>query len=183
MSVSKAAKFRCVCCGRLRPLRVSGQKYCSEKACQFARKNRWRREKYGSDSDYRLNQKESTATWLESRGGAATYYRDYRRRKNGTSNQSMTDGTQSQTMAPVTGPNANKRQATEEAKNSKRTMSVSQEPGDASLFAVDAAVDNTNANSDESTQNIEIKTGIYRIYPAHANSDAFLAEIRVITET
>jgi len=61
--------------------RVPGQKYCSRKVCQSARKNTWRRAKYADDIDYRKNQKDSTNEWLLSQGGAAIYYREYRQRK------------------------------------------------------------------------------------------------------
>lgn len=72
--------FRCTACRSMRRQKTSGQSYCSEAGCQKARKNSWRREKYKADPDYRANQRDSTAAWLETRGGAAVYYREYRRR-------------------------------------------------------------------------------------------------------
>ena len=73
-------KFRCAGCHKLRLAKVKDQRYCGEAACQKARKNEWRRQKYASDVDYRANQKQSTKNWLESVGGAATYYHQYRQR-------------------------------------------------------------------------------------------------------
>ena len=77
----KQGRFRCNHCRKLKSLRVEGQKYCGEKACQQARKNEWRRRQYAEDPDYRKNQQASTEVWLESQGGAATYHREYRRRR------------------------------------------------------------------------------------------------------
>jgi hypothetical protein len=74
-------RFRCRHCKKLSVVRVRGQRYCGEPACQQARRNRWRREKMASDEDYRLNQQESTAVWLETQGGSAEYYREYRKRR------------------------------------------------------------------------------------------------------
>jgi hypothetical protein len=74
-------RFRCLACKKLKTERVKGQRYCGDPACQKARKNTWRRQKYATDVDYYLNQKQSTKTWLASKGGAATYYRDYRKRR------------------------------------------------------------------------------------------------------
>ena len=75
------SRFRCRCCGELRARRSAEQRYCNKKACQQARKNAWRRAKHASDPDYRWNQARSTATWLANRGGSASYYREYRRRR------------------------------------------------------------------------------------------------------
>jgi hypothetical protein len=74
-------RFRCRHCGKLKLVVKKGQKYCSDVKCQQARKNAWRRQKYAEDLDYRLNQKQSTEMWLESVGGAAEYYREYRRKR------------------------------------------------------------------------------------------------------
>lgn len=74
-------RFRCRHCKKLSAVRVRGQLYCGESVCQQARRNRWRREKTASDVDYRLNQRESTAAWLEVQGGAAEYHREYRARR------------------------------------------------------------------------------------------------------
>jgi hypothetical protein len=76
-------RFRCRHCRKLRRKRTGDQRYCGERACQKARKNTWRREKYAQDSDYRANQRDSTNAWLGERGGSAAYHRAYRtRRKN-----------------------------------------------------------------------------------------------------
>jgi hypothetical protein len=55
--------------------------YCGDERCQKVRKNAWRREKYAGDLDYRLNQRESSRAWLKSVGGAARYFREYRRKQ------------------------------------------------------------------------------------------------------
>lgn len=79
----KHERFRCACCQKMRPARVKGQRYCGAPSCQQARKNAWRREKYATDVDYRATHKESTRAWLVSVGGAATYHRQYRKRRRG----------------------------------------------------------------------------------------------------
>lgn len=76
-------RFRCRHCRRLIARRTETQRYCDAKACQRARKNRWRRERYASDPDYRANQRDSNAAWLASQGGIAAYHRAYRRRCQG----------------------------------------------------------------------------------------------------
>jgi hypothetical protein len=76
-------RFRCRCCGELVPRRSAEQRYCGKPACQQARKRAWRRAKYAADPDYRMNQAQSTAAWLGKQGGAASYYREYRRRQQG----------------------------------------------------------------------------------------------------
>jgi hypothetical protein len=74
-------RFRCRHCRKLRRKRTRDQRYCGESACQKARKNAWRREKYAEDADYRANQRDSTNAWLEKSGGAAAYHRVYRKRR------------------------------------------------------------------------------------------------------
>ena len=73
--------FRCRHCKQLAARRSEDQRYCGREACQRARKNAWRREKYSTDPDYRANHKESMASWFESQGGTARYYRRYRKRR------------------------------------------------------------------------------------------------------
>ncbi len=98
------ARFRCRCCGELKPRQSAEQRYCGKAACQRARKKAWRRAKYASDPDYRLNQAQSTAAWLEKQGGAAAYYREYRRRRRQHDRQS---GAPAQ-PDPSPGPSANR---------------------------------------------------------------------------
>ncbi len=43
--------------------RVKRQLYCSQKACQQARKRRWQRHKMATDADYRLNQQDCMRRW------------------------------------------------------------------------------------------------------------------------
>ena len=152
----KTAKFKCRHCGRLHSQRVSGQKYCGEKGCQIARKRAWSRKKYESDPDYRKNQKESTESWLATVGGAAAYYREYRRRQKRRN--------KGQTIAVR---KVRVRQVDEQAKES--------------LFAWDERSLKESANRDAYFLSMPIKTGIYRISPVRANRDAIMAEIRVIS--
>lgn len=74
-------RFRCRCCHKICTAKVKDQKYCSQKQCQRARRNAWYREKCSSDPDYRANQRAGNQAWLESKGGAAAYFREYRRRR------------------------------------------------------------------------------------------------------
>jgi len=73
--------FRCRHCKKLRLERTPEQRYCSDKGCQQARKNAWRRSKLALDPDYRANQRASTKAWLASQGGSGAYYRRYRERR------------------------------------------------------------------------------------------------------
>jgi len=75
------ASFRCRCCGKIKKRRSPEQRFCGEAACQRVRKQAWRRSKYASDPDYRLNQKQSTSAWLQKQGGAAAYFKNYRRQR------------------------------------------------------------------------------------------------------
>jgi len=71
-------KCRCKHCRHLfipNP-RVKDQQYCSQRACQRARKRHWQRQKMKSDPDYRHNQKESQKKW---RQGNPDYWRKYRK--------------------------------------------------------------------------------------------------------
>ena len=56
---------RCRCCGkafRPRP-QVPGQQYCSDQACQKARKRAWQKERRRKDPDYRENQRAAQQRW------------------------------------------------------------------------------------------------------------------------
>ncbi len=70
-------KISCCRCGRyiIPNPRQKNQRYCSEKACQRARKAAWQRKKMVSDPDYRANQKQSHADWQSSN---ADYWKRYR---------------------------------------------------------------------------------------------------------
>lgn len=74
-------RFRCRHCRKLESKRTADQRFCNDEACQRARKNEWRRERYAADLDYRVNQRESSNAWLEANGGAAEYHRRYRRKR------------------------------------------------------------------------------------------------------
>lgn len=68
---------RCACCHRRFPFRPQNpdQKYCGLKACQNARRHRWRRAKMQSDAAYRANQQDSQRRWLDKVPGYWSAYR------------------------------------------------------------------------------------------------------------
>ena len=43
--------------------RVKTQRFCSDKACQRARKAQWQRDKLATDPDYRANQRDCQYRW------------------------------------------------------------------------------------------------------------------------
>jgi len=68
---------RCVNCGcqLTGPFRNPNQKYCSAKACQRVRKNRWQRHKMATDADYRANQRAAQRDWRERNRQYSRHYR------------------------------------------------------------------------------------------------------------
>jgi len=70
---------RCACCGRRFQRRPQNpdQQYCSCKACQNHRRQRWRRNRLRSDLDYRGNQADSHKRWAQKH---PDYWRQYRER-------------------------------------------------------------------------------------------------------
>jgi len=56
---------------------VPGQTYCSRPACRQARKNKWNREKYAVDSDYREARQAAQQRMKEKK---PAYWREYRAR-------------------------------------------------------------------------------------------------------
>ena len=69
----------CCCCGqpfRPRPQNPT-QTYCSQPACQRARKRDWQRAKRASDPDYRANDRAAQRAWAQSH---PPYWRDWRER-------------------------------------------------------------------------------------------------------
>jgi hypothetical protein len=70
---------RCRCCGR--PFRPRPQNptqtYCSERACQRARKRDWQRAKRAEDPDYRANDRAARRAWAQAHPG---YWRAWRER-------------------------------------------------------------------------------------------------------
>jgi hypothetical protein len=157
----KARRFKCRHCHRTVTTKRAGQQYCGERACQRARKQEWSREKYKSDADYRINQKESTDAWLASQGGAAAYYRDYRRRRR-----------KCKLAAEATGPSAEASTVCE-ATHENHSVISSYEPCMAKRMV--------RANRDASLHHGPIKTGRYEIITVGANRDAVIAEIRLIS--
>jgi hypothetical protein len=148
-------QFRCCGCHKLHRQRVAGQKYCSAQSCQKQRKNAWRREQYATDEEYRLCTRDSTRSWLEARGGAANYYRDYRQRRK---------------LGQQTKPTSN-----------EGSPSVSQKD----LSASQSKSRGSGANSDAKNQQALVMTGKYLLVPmvpsGGANSDAIFIELTVIT--
>lgn len=68
----------CACCGQPfepRP-QVPNQSYCSDPACQRARRQRWQRDKMQADPDYRDNQMRNQRAWLERHPEYWRHYRD-----------------------------------------------------------------------------------------------------------
>lgn len=65
----------CIHCGKSFKPRVEGQGYCSNKACQRARRARWQRNKMANDPDYKDNQKMCWQDWLKQH---PNYYKKYR---------------------------------------------------------------------------------------------------------
>lgn len=66
---------RCVHCGEEFKGRVKGQRYCSNKVCQRARRARWQRNKMREDDDYRENQNRCYKEWIRKHRG---YWKRYR---------------------------------------------------------------------------------------------------------
>lgn len=68
---------RCTACGRefVPNPRVKNQTYCSDGACQKARKRLWQKDKLARDLEYRLNQSAAQKAWRDRNPG---YWKDYR---------------------------------------------------------------------------------------------------------
>lgn len=96
-------QFRCRHCKKLRVKRGEDQRYCGDEACQKARKNAWRRQKYEVDPDYRANQAASTKAWLASQGGSAAYYRAYRKQRKERQRKEQRRQEQVASVDPTTG--------------------------------------------------------------------------------
>jgi len=154
----RALRFKCRHCGRMVTDGKPGQSYCGLKACRAARKRAWRRKKYASDPEYRLSQKESTDAWLAEHGGAAAYYREYRRRKRRLKFEEQA------AQAKVV-------KAEGEAKKDC--------PG--AQFAPEASGFEASANRDACLQISSIKSGTYELFPKGANRDSIVVEIRMIS--
>lgn len=67
----------CACCGLpFQPVpQVPDQAYCSELACQRARRQRWYQKKLENDPDYRDNKQRSQRDWMDRH---PDYWRQYR---------------------------------------------------------------------------------------------------------
>jgi hypothetical protein len=71
---------RCKHCGKKikkNPRLKVQQHYCGSKECQQARKNKWEREKIGTDEDYRAKRKSSLRPWYNEKP-CGVYQREYR---------------------------------------------------------------------------------------------------------
>lgn len=172
-------RFRCRHCRRLVAEGKAGQQYCGRKACQAARKREWSRQKYASDEDYRLNQKASTDAWLESRGGSAAYYRDYRRRKR---EQRLGTKTLDSTAAVgLSGPAASEVEPNGDSTTRRQATTEAVSGAVGSVFAPSGSGFASSANRDARVQFSPIKSGIYEILPIRANKDATIVTIRMIS--
>lgn len=171
----RAGQYKCRHCGRINVEKRKGQKYCGRKECQRSRKREWNRRKYASDPDYRENQRESTAAWLSSQGGASQYYRAYRHRrreKEDAASEHQAKGERGKTL-DETSPSA----------------VISKRLDIPSLSAKSTTILDENANMDAKSSKKTIKSGVYKIFPAgvngdtsgDANRDAIVVELRVIT--
>lgn len=67
----------CVNCGTFFVPRNRDQNYCSEKACQNARKANWDKQHRQADPSFKQNRNLSQKKWLENNPG---YWKDYRHR-------------------------------------------------------------------------------------------------------
>lgn len=70
---------RCRCCGQPFQPRAQNptQTYCSQPACQRARKRDWQRAKRASDPDYRANERAAQRAWAQAH---PQYWRAWRER-------------------------------------------------------------------------------------------------------
>ena len=66
----------CVHCGTFFIRRNRKQNYCTDSACQRARKAAWQRHKMKTDEDYRTQQKLSHQKWLKNNPDYWKRYRD-----------------------------------------------------------------------------------------------------------
>jgi hypothetical protein len=157
-------RFRCRHCCRLQWRRSGNQRYCSDEACQRARRNTWRREKYATDPDYRANQRASSEAWLAAQGGVAAWYRDYRRRRRDEAVEPLRHRPSAGEgeVAPDIAATGLAAAATHEGQEAKRGAAC--------------------ANSDADSQESHVISGQYRLIAVGgANSDAILVELSVIS--
>lgn len=70
-------KRKCKGCGCLfePKAHVPGQEYCSKKACQNLRRQRWRKQKLLTDADYKADQYDAQKRWRENN---PDYWKRYR---------------------------------------------------------------------------------------------------------
>ena len=177
--------FRCRGCGRFVTSRSDNQQYCGRQHCQRARKNAWRREKYAADSDYRANQRDSSARWMESQGGVGAYFRDYRRRR---------QGRPSPPTGPVVASTKDIPQPHDDDERPRETTVDNEESGSPQTGLSErraalrghpesaTATPAARANSDATVPEPTVVSGTYRLTPCgSANSDAILVNLSVIS--
>jgi hypothetical protein len=145
------------CCRSFTPKRNPRQHYCSQQACQNARKCEWRKQKRSSDSDYKENQRRANQSWQQCH---PNYWRNYR-----------------QAHPAYTQHN---REQTRLRRQQKQRLDASDpaSQGDASQFAKSDAFSRT-----EIGLNL-LKSGTYRLIPAScpefAKSDALIVSLAVV---
>lgn len=164
--------FRCKHCQSLRRQRTPDQRYCDEESCQRARKNAWRRAKYASDADYRDNQRDSTHQWLEAQGGAAAYYRRYRKRRReksaGEAQSELPQSDEQVPNPPASNPTHERKATCPEPSSSAKSNAKATRP--------------PCANSDAFSPQLPVISGRYRLIPdGGANSDAISVFLSVIS--
>jgi hypothetical protein len=163
--------FRCKECQSVRRQRTPDQRYCDKEGCQRVRKNAWRRAKYGSDADYRDNQRDSSHRWLEAQGGAAAYYRRYRKRRREKSAREAKSAPQLCKQVPTppgTNPTHESKAACAEPRSSAKSNAKVTRP--------------SRANSDAFPPQLPVISGRYRLIPdGGANSDAISVFLSVIS--
>jgi hypothetical protein len=139
------------------PTRNPRQHYCSQQACQNARKYEWRKQKRSSDNDYKENQRRANQSWQQCH---PDYWRNYR--------QSHPDYAQ------------RNREQTRSRRQQKQCLNASDPASkdDASQFAKSDAF--PRAEMDLSL----LRSGTYRLTPAScaefAKSDALIVSLSVV---
>ena len=175
----RTVRFTCCHCRRSMSEGRPGQRYCGEKECQRARKRAWSREKYASDLDYRINQKESTDAWLKTQGGAAAYHRRYRRQRQ----ERRLEEQEAAAMAAEWKVCARRAEDGKGEAKDVRNMATARPV--MSLFALDVAKGKAHANRDADPAYSSIESGLYKILPLSsnmsANRDARIYEIREVS--
>lgn len=174
-------RFQCKCCRRHLPRRTQDQRYCERPLCQRTRKNAWRRDKYSTDPEYRTGHRESTEAWLETRGGAAAYHREYRRKRRLANSRAdrvlKADAQQPSVVSSLQPPSA---EATPERPSRMPAAGTSRPPPSGST-----ATGGPGAKSDAIYRETEVIPGRYELCrvntAAGAKRDAILVDLSIVS--